>query len=189
MILAGVDPHYTQLAFSMIEYTPEAGRQHLKSCYYNVPDLKKKKDTLKATQRVTFRLKQIFILTYQWIADNNPDSIGIETFVGFENAEKGVRISKQTIIKMSAAVTAVQCACFAHGKMPMMYYPVETRWKILGKGSGSKEAIWEETFSRYPELKFPVVAESKKEHLYDSLAVAEDVLLDRLEEIEMKGEA
>jgi hypothetical protein len=34
-----------------------------------------------------------------------------------------------------------------------------------------------------------VVAESKKEHLYDSLAVAEDVLLDRLEEIEMKGEA
>ena len=188
MFLAGIDPHFTRLAFSLIEYTPEEGRKHLKSCYFPVPDLKKKKQNLKATQRVTFRLKQIFVITYQWLAENKPDSIGIETFVGFENAQKGIRISKQTIIKMSAAVTAVQCACFAHGKMPMMYYPIETRWKILGKGAGSKEVVWEETFGRYPELKFPEVAEANREHLHDSLAVAEDVLLDRLEEIEMKGE-
>ena len=187
MLIAGCDPHYTKLAFSLIEYTKENGRRHIRTDYFPIPDLAQKKKSLRQSEITNQKLEKIFIMSYRWLNEHKPDAFGIEGFQAFSNPKSGFSVGKTTIVKMSSAVTAVKCAVFATGKFPIEGSAQGTRWAILKKKGGSKEEVWQATFSRYPELNFPKVAEGNKEHIHDSLAIAEVTLLDILEQMKRTG--
>ena len=187
MIIAGCDPHFTKLAFSLVEYTKEKGRSHIRTDYFPIPDLAQKKKSLRQSEITNQKLEKIFLMSYRWLKEYKPDAFGIEGFQAFSNPKSGFSVGKTTIVKMSSAVTAVKCAVFAMGKFPMEGSAQGTRWAVLNKKGGSKEEVWEAVFPRYPNLKFPNVAEGNKEHIYDSLAIAEVALLDILEQIKRRG--
>jgi Holliday junction resolvasome RuvABC endonuclease subunit len=186
-LIAGIDSHYTSIALSLMSLESVGGwsegdwvRRHMRTDFFKMPDLTKRKGNFKAIAIKNIRISELFTTTYRWLNEHRPDVVGIEAYSTF----KGMSGSAD---KMIMAVTAVKCAILAYGKMPMEYMASETRRIILGKQSGTKEEVWAATERLYPELNYQKVAEGNKEHLRDSLAVAENAVRELIENQGMAG--
>lgn len=173
MKIAGADPGLNQLAITIIEYADEK-REHSETFFFKVPTFKQRKGNLKQSSVVVKKLKYVFDHALGVFQEWMPDIISIEDYQIIPGKGKHA-------VKSAMATAQVISACFAVGKMPLLYSSLELRPMILGRQKGSKEEMWEAVKGRFDGIALPSVAATHEEHIKDSVVLAEAGLQEYLE--------
>lgn len=173
MIIIGIDPHFRKLAFTVIEYR-DGERRHVLTEFHTTPNLKKGVGNIQKAAETNHVLRDLFNKSHDFFVSNPFDAVGIEAYQAIPGRSANAP-------KMIGAVCAVKCAAFSLGKMPMEYSSAQLRRMILKKPAGSKQEMWDAVHGLYGDIKWPEIPEKEKEHIYDSLVLAEAALVEILE--------
>ena len=122
MKIAGIDPGYGKLGWSVFEKTGNSGKLISAGCFET-----------SAKHSLTERIYEIFLFSKKLIEKHKPKEVAIEELYYFKNAK--------TVMGVGQARGAVISA-FMHSKIPVFSYtPLQIKSSITGYGKADKTQV------------------------------------------------